>query len=132
MKSTTKNGRRKVTDYKPMNGGAWIRPCKRLAIYLRDGFSCGYCGTDLRDGKPSDITLDHLVARSVGGNNKETNLVTCCRSCNSQRQEKDWTKYATGGAIERINVLRRLPLNLQMAKALSAGKAANPALEAQR
>ncbi|MCP3681277.1 MAG: HNH endonuclease [bacterium] len=68
---------------KKWNGSKWIRPEKRLAIYLRDGLACAYCGANLEDG--GQLTLDHLKPRSKGGDNKETNLVTCCKKCNSSR-----------------------------------------------
>jgi hypothetical protein len=33
------------------------------------------------------MTLDHIVACENGGSNHETNLITCCRSCNSSKQD---------------------------------------------
>ena len=68
------------------NGGRWIRRDRRLAIYLRDDFRCLVCRRDLRN-KPGELTLDHVMPRSRGGHH-ERNLYTCCRSCNSQRQDK--------------------------------------------
>lgn len=65
--------------------GSWIRPDKRLAIYLRDGMACTYCMTSLEDG--GDLTLDHVLAAMLGGTNEATNLVTCCRSCNSSKRD---------------------------------------------
>lgn len=112
--------------------GCWIRPAKRLAIYLRDGVACCYCGRDLRGADPRDVTLDHLLPRSAGGSNHETNLVTACRACNSSRQDKAWADYATGGAVERIEQYRHRPLNLALARALIAGTAGDPATEAAR
>jgi 5-methylcytosine-specific restriction endonuclease McrA len=112
--------------------GCWIRPAKRLAIYVRDGFTCAYCGTDLRNAAPADVTLDHLLPRSTGGSNSPTNLITCCRSCNSSRQDKPWVDYATGGARDRIEQLRNSPLNIELAKALIAGTAGDAELEAAR
>lgn len=64
-------------------GMNWIRPEKRLSIYLRDGLACCYCGAAVEDG--TKLTLDHLVPHSKGGSNEATNLVTCCLRCNSSR-----------------------------------------------
>ena len=61
----------------------WCRQSTRLAIYLRDGMSCAYCGATIEDG--AILSLDHLVPRSHGGGNQVTNLVTCCKKCNSSR-----------------------------------------------
>ena len=34
--------------------GRWIRVNTRLAIYLRDGMACAYCGRSLIDADPED------------------------------------------------------------------------------
>lgn len=114
------------------NGSKWIRPEKRLAIYIRDSFSCAYCGRNLKDAEPAEVNLDHLLPRSAGGNNEATNLITACKSCNCSRQDKPWVDYATGGAIDRIEQLRRRPLNVKLAKALISGEAGDPEVEALR
>ena len=67
----------------PNQGMNWIRQTKRLAIYMRDGLACAYCGESVEAG--AKLTLDHLVPNSKGGSNSETNLVTACHRCNSSR-----------------------------------------------
>jgi 5-methylcytosine-specific restriction endonuclease McrA len=69
------------------NGGKWIRQDKRLAIYLRDGLSCVYCGATFERGD-TQLTLDHVTSQSMGGGNDADNLVTACKSCNSKKQDK--------------------------------------------
>jgi 5-methylcytosine-specific restriction endonuclease McrA len=54
-------------------GMNWIRQTSRLAIYLRDGMACAYCGATVEDG--AQLSLDHLKPHSKGGDNKPTNLV---------------------------------------------------------
>ncbi|KKK72946.1 hypothetical protein LCGC14_2898780, partial [marine sediment metagenome] len=40
-----------IASRKEKNQGMnWIRPEKRLAIYLRDGLACCYCGATVEDG----------------------------------------------------------------------------------
>ena len=114
------------------NGGKWIRPEKRLALYIRDSFTCAYCGSDLRDAAAESVTLDHLVPRSAGGSNDATNLITACRSCNSSRQDRPWIDYATGGARDRIMTLRYASVNLELARALIEDRAGDAMIEAQR
>ena len=64
----------------------WLFTTTRWAIYARDGFSCAYCEVtmveliDARDG--GVLTVDHVKARSKGGNNDTANLVACCYDCN--------------------------------------------------
>ena len=113
-------------------GSKWIRKDKRLSIYLRDSFSCAYCGRDLRGAEPCEVTLDHLLPRHYGGGNEATNLITSCRSCNSSRQDKPWADFAPGGAVDRIEQLRHTALNLALARALIVGTAGDPELEALR
>jgi 5-methylcytosine-specific restriction endonuclease McrA len=100
MSKKRKNGKR---------SGNWVTKTERLARYLRDGFMCQYCGKDLHGADARHITLDHLKCRNGKMTVAETkaldvpeNTVTACISCNSRRQNKRWTQYATGGAIERI------------------------------
>jgi 5-methylcytosine-specific restriction endonuclease McrA len=85
--------------------GRWIRPVKRLAIYLRDGYRCLYCNVDLRGADPREVNLDHVVAKSEGGSNHESNLVTTCRSCNCSRQDKPLSEFCS---TEVRRVIRRV------------------------
>lgn len=112
----------KNSPFQPV--GRWIRADKRLAIYLRDGMRCIYCMADLHGVDPRDITLDHLVAKSDGGGNKESNLVTACRHCNCSRADKPLNRFAgaeTRAHIRR-NVKRSLKPFLVLARALISGE----------
>lgn len=104
--------------------GQWIRTDKRLAIYLRDRFTCLYCCRDLHDADPSDITLDHVKCQSDGGGNGEGNLVTACRSCNCSRQDKPLARFAgkETRAHVRRNTKRSLAPYRKLAKAILAGE----------
>jgi 5-methylcytosine-specific restriction endonuclease McrA len=106
---------------RPGRSSKWIRREKRFAIYLRDRFACLYCGADLRDAKPGQVGLDHLIPQCRGGSNEAANLVTACRTCNSGRQARPWRRYATPGAVQRIQRHIRRALNLDLAKAILAG-----------
>jgi 5-methylcytosine-specific restriction endonuclease McrA len=109
----------------------WISKTRRLSLYLRDGFQCQYCGSDLRRVAPADITLDHLVCQCEGGSDHDSNLVVACRSCNSARGNKPWREYATGGAVERIEKQRRRGMvgYTAMARAILRGETGDPRLE---
>jgi 5-methylcytosine-specific restriction endonuclease McrA len=54
------------------------RPTRSL-IMKRDGYKCLYCGCI------ENLTLDHIMPQSRGGNNEWTNLATCCGSCNVKK-----------------------------------------------
>jgi 5-methylcytosine-specific restriction endonuclease McrA len=74
-------------------GMNWISQHKRLAIYLRDGLACCYCGNS-----DCQLTLDHIKPHSKGGTNHESNLVTCCLKCNSSRGNRSYSKFANDTA----------------------------------
>ena len=60
-----------------------FRPVKsrvsRHKIYKRDNHECVYCGTK------QDLSIDHVIPRSRGGDNSWGNLVSCCKKCNSKK-----------------------------------------------
>lgn len=66
-------------------GSSWIRREKRVAIYMRDGYKCVYCGVCLMNSHARKRTLDHVIPRIHGGTNDHRNLVTCCLACNDQK-----------------------------------------------
>ena len=58
---------------------------KRLRIYVRDKFRCQYCG----DKKSAaELTLDHILPRSRGGDNSPVNIVTACVKCNNRKSNR--------------------------------------------
>lgn len=63
-------------------GSKW--PAQRLRVLERDGWQCHYCHKPL-DGE--DATVDHLepVSLNPGKDYRDDELVSCCRSCNSQK-----------------------------------------------
>ena len=89
-------------------GGRWIRPEARLAIMLRDGMQCVYCGSCVEGG--AHLSLDHITPWSLCGNNKSSNLITCCLSCNSRRRDTHLSQFTTPQVIKFINNQRRLSL----------------------
>lgn len=104
----------------------WITNERRLAIYLRDSFTCVWCLDSLCHAAAEEITLDHIIPRSKGGSHDSFNLVTSCRRCNSSRQDDNHKLHAKHantkpGAIQRINSQRRMKPNFAMAKLIIAG-----------
>ena len=77
-------------------GMNWCRQTTRLAIYLRDGMACAYCGDAVESG--AKLTLDHIKPHSNGGSNDPANLVTCCHRCNSSRGTRPVTVFASAVA----------------------------------
>jgi len=61
------------------------RALSRKNILLRDRNTCQYCSTVLPS---SELTLDHVIPRSRGGNSTWENLVACCHSCNRRKSNR--------------------------------------------
>jgi 5-methylcytosine-specific restriction endonuclease McrA len=57
----------------------------RFNVFLRDRFSCQYCGSEL---SASELTFDHVVPRSRGGRTNWTNVVAACSPCNLRKGNK--------------------------------------------
>ena len=96
------------------NGGAWITPKKRRAIYLRDDLRCVYCEASIEDGV--QFTLDHLVPCELGGNNNASNLVTCCKSCNSSKgskSQKQFFTYLRDKGVDAEKIGKRIRRNVR-------------------
>jgi len=51
----------------------------RFNVFLRDKFTCQYCGGG------EELTFDHLLPRSKGGQTNWNNVVTACSCCNVKK-----------------------------------------------
>lgn len=65
----------------------YVKPARtpaftRFNVFLRDNFSCQYCGS------PDDLTFDHLIPRSKGGATTWENVLTACSPCNLRKGSK--------------------------------------------
>jgi 5-methylcytosine-specific restriction endonuclease McrA len=53
------------------------------------GNECPSCGNEMHWDRPADhphgITVDHILARSLGGNNDPDNLTCICWECNNHK-----------------------------------------------
>jgi hypothetical protein len=54
----------------------------RQRIYKRDNHECVYCGSK------KNLTIDHIIPKSKGGENTWLNLVTSCSSCNRLKGDR--------------------------------------------
>jgi len=54
----------------------------RFNVFLRDRFQCQYCGS------PHDLTFDHVIPRSRGGQTRWDNVTTACAPCNLRKGGK--------------------------------------------
>lgn len=109
--------KRKPKNNNPANGGSkWITKERRWAIYKRDEYKCLYCEAEI-DLTAEPFTLDHIVPCELGGTNASTNLVTCCKSCNSSKRDKPqrlffkWLREVKN--IDTMEISKRIRRNLR-------------------
>lgn len=65
----------------------FVKPRKRVAftrfnLFLRDEFTCQYCGAK------NDLTFDHVIPRKLGGVTSWENVVAACAPCNLRKGSK--------------------------------------------
>ncbi|MFN0264844.1 HNH endonuclease [Tepidamorphus sp. 3E244] len=63
---------------------SYVRPARhpaftRFNVFLRDRFTCQYCGTT------EDLTFDHVIPRAHGGQTTWDNVVAACSPCNLRK-----------------------------------------------
>jgi len=54
----------------------------RRNLFRRDRNTCQYCGTRC---PTEELSIDHVVPRSLGGESSWTNCVVACMSCNARK-----------------------------------------------
>lgn len=54
----------------------------RKNVFLRDNYTCQYCG------RTTNLTIDHVIPRSKGGEDIWENVVTCCVRCNNKKADR--------------------------------------------
>lgn len=54
----------------------------RLNIFARDDFTCQYCA---KRGPRSELNLDHVIPRALGGRSTWDNVVCSCLDCNRRK-----------------------------------------------
>jgi 5-methylcytosine-specific restriction endonuclease McrA len=57
-------------------------PLSRRTVLARDHYTCQYCGA--QPGK-ANLTIDHVLPRSRGGETRWENIVTACAPCNRRK-----------------------------------------------
>lgn len=59
--------------------------CNRKNVIWRDKYICQYCGNKFQY---HDLTMDHVIPKSRGGDKSWTNIVACCKNCNTKKGNK--------------------------------------------
>ncbi len=79
----------------------------RQNVYMRDSFTCQYCGTK---AAASALNYDHVVPRASGGKTDWLNIVTCCYPCNNRKGSRS-LKESGMTLLKAPSQPRSLPLS---------------------
>ena len=83
-------------------------PLTNRTLFARDQYQCMYCGMKQPDVQ---LTRDHIVPRSRGGQDRWENVVAACRRCNQHKASK---------LLEEVNMpLLALPFRPNLAEYLA-------------
>ena len=89
LKWNGKNVKRRTNGY-----------AKEFILNNKD-YKCIYCECELDD---QNVTSDHIVPISYGGNNCQVNLVICCTDCNNERGNLEFKTYLKWKNIRFRNI----------------------------
>jgi 5-methylcytosine-specific restriction endonuclease McrA len=92
-----------LKDYIPLPEKAAFT---RFNVFLRDKFICQYC---TKTFKVEELTFDHVLPRSKGGTTMWENVVTCCRTCNTQKGNKTLQKLGL-----KLKKIPHIPSNYEL------------------
>lgn len=86
----------------------------RQSIKEKWNNECAYCGSK------ENLTIDHVIPQSKGGNDFITNVVCCCQKCNLEKSHNNWeiwysqqdffTEEKRSAIIKWINGIEKQPL----------------------
>lgn len=57
----------------------------RENVFHRDKNRCAYCGKKFKN---ADLTIDHIIPKSRGGDNSWKNTITSCKFCNNKKADR--------------------------------------------
>jgi len=72
----------RLSKYVSLHGKQTMIRFSRINVFLRDRYSCQYCGSS---HPKSQLTLDHVIPVVQGGKKQWENIVTSCRKCNQKK-----------------------------------------------
>jgi hypothetical protein len=80
----------------------------KYRLLLRDGNKCHYC-RERFDEKENQPTIDHVVAKSKGGENRIENYVLACYDCNQRKGDMSRHDFLMLLAEEELELDEKQP-----------------------
>jgi 5-methylcytosine-specific restriction endonuclease McrA len=83
------------------NDKSLLYPVTLLRLWNAGGWCCIYCGARCRLRGRCAITLDHIRALAMGGDNSLFNLAPACGDCNSCKSDAPLTVWLSALGVRR-------------------------------
>ena len=87
----------------------------RRNLYRRDDYTCHYCG---RRPRSDQLTIDHVVPRSLGGRTTWENCVVACEDCNKRKGNRP----PGSGGMKLVRVPRAPKWSWELELSLGGGR----------
>ena len=81
-------------------------------VLKRDKYTCQYCGAQTKD-----LTIDHVLPKSRGGQTSWENVATACQPCNHKKADK--TPEEAGLILKRVPAKPQLDVMTVLRKSAS-------------
>lgn len=78
-----------------------LNSTRKRSLKARLPQKCAYCGST------SDLTLDHILARALGGDNSIANLQILCSPCNQKKAIRESKEFERRIAIQKRKVAKK-------------------------
>lgn len=72
-------------NYSKVSYHEYTPPLTNLTLFQRDAKTCMYCGQTFT---LKNLSRDHVIPLSKGGEDKWTNSVTACKGCNNKKGDR--------------------------------------------
>lgn len=91
----------------------WAYTRTRLAE--AQNWKCCFCGCYMTEihGKKNSVTVEHVIPKSLGGDDHKDNLAASCSRCNNRRGTKDAYEFRSSDVNEKSKARIRLDAKIR-------------------
>ena len=93
---------------------------RMLALLWKYSWRCRWCGVAVLvsgclDNDPRRATVDHVIPKAKGGDDRPSNRVLSCWACNQAKADKAPVEWTVGKPFARATVAANAALTLRKA-----------------
>jgi len=91
---------------------------KLKTIYVANSGECFYCGRKFITPHDPELTIDHIIPKSLGGEDDDGNLVPCCSKCNQEKNSYLPSEWIIRIEFKIAQVQKNIKIRKKMVKSL--------------